>query len=131
MLELVESLGGRPVGDVHEGPQLHFPLAVRLPERYRTDPEAIGALLLRTPAGEQIPLSRLAAIRPVEGPATITREWGQRRITVQCNVRGRDVGSFVAEAQEKIARQVKLPPGRYRIEWGGEFENMERAPQRV
>jgi cobalt-zinc-cadmium resistance protein CzcA len=61
-----------------------------------------------------------------EGPATINREWGRRRITVQCNVRGRDVGSFVAEAQKKIAEQVKLPEG-YSIEWGGQFENMQRA----
>jgi cobalt-zinc-cadmium resistance protein CzcA len=61
-----------------------------------------------------------------EGPAMINREWGRRRITVQCNVRGRDVGSFVAEAQKKIADQVKLPEG-YTVEWGGQFENMERA----
>lgn len=130
VLELVESVGGRHVGDVCEG-QLRFPMAVRLPESYRRDPAALGALLLRTPSGEQIPMSRVARIETVEGPATISREWGQRRIVVQCNVRGRDVGSFVAEAQRKIDRQVKLPPGRYRIEWGGEFENMQRAWTRL
>jgi len=72
----------------------------------------------------------VAQVVETEGPATINREWGKRRITVQCNVRGRDVGSFVAEAQKKIAAQVKLPTG-YGIEWGGQFENMERANQRL
>ena len=65
-----------------------------------------------------------------EGPSTINREWGKRRITVQCNVRGRDVGSFVAEAQKEIAEHVMLPEG-YSIEWGGQFENMERANARL
>jgi cobalt-zinc-cadmium resistance protein CzcA len=77
-----------------------------------------------------LPLNRLAQVRETEGPATINREWGKRRITVQCNVRGRDVASFVAEAQQKIAEQVKLPTS-YSIEWGGQFENMERANQRL
>src|ERR1019366_5186020 len=81
-------------------------------------------------AGAVLPLSRVAQALEPEGPATINREWGKRRITVQCNVRGRDVGSFVAEAQKKIAGQVKLPTG-YSIEWGGQFENMERANQRL
>ena len=66
----------------------------------------------------------------IEGPATINREWGKRRITVQCNVRGRDVAGFVAEARAKIAAQVKLPEG-YTIEWGGQFENMERANRKL
>jgi cobalt-zinc-cadmium resistance protein CzcA len=83
------------------------------------------------PAGERIPLGRLAKIQIVEGPATITREWGQRRITIQCNVRGRDVGSFVAEAQRTIDERVKLPSGRYRKEWGGQFENLARARTRL
>ena len=67
----------------------------------------------------------------MEGPSTITREWGQRRITVACNVRGRDMGSFVAEARRKVAEKVQLPPGRYHIEWGGQFENLERARTRL
>ena len=66
-----------------------------------------------------------------EGPSTITREWGFRRITVTSNVRGRDIGSFLAEAQQKIQQQVKLPPGRYHIAWGGQFENLFRARQRL
>ena len=74
--------------------------------------------------------ARLARIVETEGPSTINREWGKRRITVQCNVRGRDVKSFVAEGRAKIAAQVKLPEG-YTIEWGGQFENMERANQKL
>jgi cobalt-zinc-cadmium resistance protein CzcA len=70
-------------------------------------------------------------VETVEGPSTITREWGRRRITVQCNVRGRDVGSFVAEAQRKVTSLVQLPPGRYHLEWGGQFENLQRARNRL
>ena len=80
--------------------------------------------------GSVLPLNRVAQVLETEGPATINREWGKRRITVQCNVRGRDVGSFVAEAQRKIAEQVKLPES-YSLEWGGQFENMQRANQRL
>ena len=79
--------------------QLRFPLVARLPDDKRNGAEAIGAILVPTAAGERLPLSQLADIKMVEGPATITREWGQRRITVSANVRGRDIGSFVAEAQ--------------------------------
>ncbi len=130
VLDLVESIGSKPLGEVVEG-QLRFPLVVRVPDMYRTDPQAIGAMLVSTPKGERIPLSRLTSIQIVEGPSTITREWGQRRITMQCNVRGRDVGTFVAEAQRKIAAGVQLPPGRYRLEWGGQFENLQRARTRL
>jgi heavy metal efflux system protein len=130
VLDLVQSLGSKPLGEVYEG-QLRFPLIARLPEAFRADPEAIGAILVTTPSGERIPLARLATIAAVEGPSTIKREWYQRRITVSANVRGRDMGSFVAEAQEKVAANVTLPPGRYRVEWGGQFENLERAKQRL
>ncbi|MSR57573.1 MAG: efflux RND transporter permease subunit [Planctomycetaceae bacterium] len=130
VLELVESIGSKPLGDIVEG-QLRFPLVARLPERYRQSPEAIGAILIATATGERIPLSRLAAVEIVEGPSTITREWGQRRITVTANVRGRDLGSFVAEARQKIADEVALPSGRYRVEYGGQFENLQRAATRL
>lgn len=130
VLDLVESLGGKPLGDVFED-QLRFPLVVRLPERIRSSPEAIGTILVTTPAGEHIPLSRLASVQVVPGPSTITREWGQRRISISCNVVGRDMGSFVAEAQRAISEHVQLPPGRYHIEWGGQFENLERARRRL
>ena len=125
VLDAVEAVGSRKVGEVREG-ERRFPLVVRLPDQQRTDPEALANMLIPTESGAVLPLSRLADIVETEGPSTINREWGQRRITVQCNVRDRDVASFVAEAQKKIAAEVKLPEG-YSIEWGGQFENMERA----
>jgi cobalt-zinc-cadmium resistance protein CzcA len=130
ILDLVESIGSKPLGEVVEE-QLRFPLVVRLPEEFRASPEAIGAMLLATPTGERIPLARLATIEVVEGPSTITREWGQRRITITANVRGRDLGSFVAEAKQRIAAEVALPGERYRVEYGGQFEHLERAQRRL
>ncbi|MCX6967655.1 MAG: CusA/CzcA family heavy metal efflux RND transporter [Verrucomicrobia bacterium] len=125
VLDAVEAVGSKKVGEVREG-ERRFPLVVRLPDQQRTDPEALANMLIPTESGAVLPLSRLAAIVETEGPSTINREWGQRRITVQCNVRDRDVASFVAEAQKKIAAEMKLPEG-YSIEWGGQFENMQRA----
>lgn len=130
VLELVESVGSKPLGEVVEG-QLRFPLVVRLPERFRSSPQSIGAMLISTASGERIPLSRLANVDVVEGPSTITREWGQRRITITANIRGRDLGSFVAAAQQKIAEQVSMPSARYRVEYGGQFENLQRAQTRL
>ena len=130
VLDLVEALGSFELGEVFEG-QLRFPLIARLPEHIRTSPEAIGAIQLRTASGQRIPLGRLADIQAIEGPSTITREWGYRRINISSNIRGRDMGSFVAEAQQKIDEQVKLPPGRYHLEWGGQFENLITARQRL
>ena len=130
VLDLIQSVGSLEVGQVVEG-QLRFPLVVRLPDRLRSSPEAIGTIQVATPTGERIPLSRLSDIAMVEGPSTITREWGQRRITITTNIRGRDMGTFVAEAQQKVGEKVKLSPGRYSLEWGGQFENYERARNRL
>lgn len=130
IMDLVESISGKELGQpVVEG-QLRFPLVARLPDRYRVDGDAISSIPISTSSGQRLPLSTLAKIELVDGPSTITREWGQRRTTVQVNVRGRDVGSFVNEAQSKIRSLVHLPP-RYRIEWGGQFENMQRARLRL
>jgi cobalt-zinc-cadmium resistance protein CzcA len=129
VLNVVEAVGTKKVGEIREG-QRRFPLVVRLPDRQRTDPDALANTLIQTATGSVLPLNRVAQVLETEGPATINREWGKRRITVQCNVRGRDVGSFVAEAQRKIADQVKLPES-YSLEWGGQFENMQRANQRL
>ncbi len=129
VLNVVEAVGSRRVGDVREG-QRRFPLVVRLPDKQRTDPDALAATLIPTAAGPVLPLNQVAKITEMEGPSTINREWGKRRITVQCNVRGRDVKSFVAEGRAKILAQVKLPEG-YTIEWGGQFENMERANRKL
>ncbi|MAT52332.1 MAG: CusA/CzcA family heavy metal efflux RND transporter [Porticoccaceae bacterium] len=130
IMHLVESLGSKHVGEVYEG-QLRFPLVIRLPEKARANPDAIRSILVATPSGERIPLARLADVEIVEGPNTIKREWYQRRITVEANVRGRDLGTFVAEAQRKVDKQIVLPPGRYRVEWGGQFENLQRAQARL
>jgi cobalt-zinc-cadmium resistance protein CzcA len=130
VMNLVRSLGTHNVGEVYEG-QLRFPLIIRLPEKARASPEAIKQILVATPSGQRIPLSRLATIEKVEGPNTIKRDWYQRRITIESNVRGRDLGSFVAEARRVIAEKVQLPPGRYRVEWGGQFENLQRAQLRL
>jgi len=129
VMEKLEAVSGKPVGDVVED-QLRFPLAVRLPEEYRSSPEGIASLSVTGPTGEHIPLTRLADIEEVRGPKLISSEWGERRIALQCNVRGRDIGSFVAEAQKRIDAEVKLPDG-FRIDWGGQFENMVRAQRRL
>jgi heavy metal efflux system protein len=130
ILDLVESIGSKALGEVVED-QLRFPLVVRLPEEFRKSPEAIGAMLLVTPTGERIPLARLATLEIVEGPSTITRDRGQRRITITANVRGRDLGTFVAEAKQRISAEVALPGERYRVEYGGQFEHLERAQTRL
>jgi cobalt-zinc-cadmium resistance protein CzcA len=129
VLGVVEALGGRRAGEIREG-QRRFPLVVRLPDRQRSDPGALAATLIPTSAGPVVRLDQVARLVPTEGPSTIQREWGRRRITVQCNTRGRDVASFVAEAKRHVAREVALPEG-YTVEWGGQFENMERANRRL
>ncbi|MDR1382713.1 MAG: CusA/CzcA family heavy metal efflux RND transporter [Planctomycetaceae bacterium] len=130
VLELVESIGGKPVGEIIEG-EPRFPLVIRLPEKYRDDPKMLAEMPMLLPTGEQIPLGRMTKIEVIEGPSTISREWGLRRITISANVRGRDLGSFVKEAQTKIAEQVMMPSARYRVEYGGQFENMESAQKRL
>ncbi|MEI6084477.1 MAG: CusA/CzcA family heavy metal efflux RND transporter [Verrucomicrobiota bacterium] len=129
VLSIVEAVGTKHVGEIREG-QRRFPLVVRLPDRQRTDPDALAATLIPTATGAVLPLESVAKITFTEGPATINREWGRRRTVIQCNVRGRDVASFVAEAKAKVAAEVKLPEG-YVTEWGGQFENMERANARL
>lgn len=129
VLNVVEAVGGKKVGVVREG-QRHFPLVVRLPERQRTDPDALAATLIPTATGAVLPLEGAARIVETEGPASINREWARRRVTVQVNVRGRDVAGFVAEAKQKIAAAVRLPEG-YSMDWGGQFENMQRANRRL
>jgi cobalt-zinc-cadmium resistance protein CzcA len=129
VLDVVRAVGGLRVGEAVEG-DLRVPLAVRLAEPHRQDVKRLGALLVNTPTGERLPLSRLAEVKLTEGPATIGREWGQRRITVSCNIRGRDLGGFVAEAKEKMA-SLRLPDERYHLAWGGQFEHYERARNRL
>jgi len=129
VLGVVEAVGSRRVGEIREG-QRRFPLAVRLPDAQRTDREALAATLIPTAGGPVVRLDQVAQLVVTEGPSTIQREWSRRRITVQCNVRGSDVASFVKEAKERIRDQVELPEG-YTLDWGGQFENMERANRRL
>ena len=130
VLDVVESVGGKAVGQIVEG-QYRFPVVVRLPEGRREGPESLATIPLRSPAGEILPLGRIAAIESIRGPKYVTREWSERRVVVQCNVRGRDVGGFVAEAQGAIDQRVELPEGQFRVVWGGQFENMQRAQKRL
>lgn len=128
VLEFVEVIGTRRVGEVFEG-QRKFPLAVRLPDSHRGDADALRAALIPTRSGLRLPLRSVATVTEEEGISTINREWGRRLIRVQCNVAGRDVASFVEEAQARIAAELELPEG-YVIDWGGQFENLANAKVR-
>lgn len=134
---IATAIGGKAVTQVFEG-ERRFTLLLRFPEQFRYDVEAIKELLLRpasvTPGaqsapgtgGRLIPLNAIADIQVVDGPAIISREFAKRRVVVGVNVHERDMGGFVAELQERTAKEIKLPPGYYFV-WGGQFENMERA----
>ena len=120
---------GEVVSQVIDG-QKRYSVAIRVADRYRSDPDAIRGILLRAPGGEEVALDQLARIQVTRGPEKIEREEGQRRIVVMSNVRGRDLGSFVAEVRSKLERELTLPPG-YFVEYGGQFENQQRAMQRL
>jgi cobalt-zinc-cadmium resistance protein CzcA len=128
VLDFIEAVGGRSVGEIIEG-QRRFPLVVRLPDNLRSDVDALAGTAIPTRAGPLLALRSLADVKETEGPATINREWGRRLIKVQCNVRGRDVASFVEEARGRVDREVNLPEG-YVIEWGGQFEHLQRSKLR-
>ena len=124
--EVIEmAIGGKVATEIYEG-ERRFSAIVRLPQADRKDIAAIRNLVVSAPNGAQIPMSRLARIDVADGPAQISREMAKRRIVVGINVADRDLGGFVAELQQAIASQVKLPSG-YTLEWGGQFQNMERA----
>jgi cobalt-zinc-cadmium resistance protein CzcA len=126
VMEIVShAIGGNAVTEVIEG-QKRFTVYLRLKEEYRNDIETIKNLLVASPSGVRVPISQLAQIQIEEGPPTISRENAQRRVVIQCNVRGRDLGGFVQEARSAIEKNVKLPSG-YFVEWGGQFENQQRA----
>ncbi|MFO0903462.1 MAG: CusA/CzcA family heavy metal efflux RND transporter [Pirellulales bacterium] len=129
LLETVAAAGGIEVGGVFEG-RARFPIMVRFPTEWRQDPERIRQLPVRTPQGALLPLGELADVLLEETPPSIEHEANRRRTFVQCNVRGRDVASFVTEARALINRDVKLPTG-YEIAWGGDFENLQSASLRL
>lgn len=127
--QVVETaIGGKEASKVYEGQKV-FGLSVRFPESARNDVEPIRNILITSTTGALIPLGQLAKVYVTEGPAQISREMAQRRIVIECNVTDRDIGSFVAEAKEKIDAAIKFPPG-YLVTWGGQFENQQRAMKR-
>jgi len=123
------AIGGETAGQVFEGVR-RFDIFVRYDEAARATPEAIRELVINTPSGLLIPLRQVAEVAEIVGPRQITRENTQRFITIQTNVRGRDIGSFVTEGQGRITEAVDLPSG-YLIEWGGQFELQQEANQRL
>jgi len=129
VLEFVEAIGGTPVGEVRIE-ERRFPLAIRLPDRFREDTRALDDVLVTTETGERIPLGELAAIREIEGPATVTREWQKRRVVVSVNVRDRDLGGFVAEIEERLANELPLEENEY-FSFGGQYEHLERSQRRL
>ncbi|MBW1816513.1 MAG: efflux RND transporter permease subunit [Deltaproteobacteria bacterium] len=123
------AVGGQAAGQIFEGIR-RFDITVRFAPESRRNAEQIGDILISAPGGEKLPLAQLASIEEIIGPRQITRENNQRFITVQCNVRGRDIGSFVSDAQKAIDENVQLPPG-YLISWGGQFELQQEANKRL
>jgi len=119
------AVAGSAATQIYEG-ERRFAAVVRYPENFRNSVREIRNILLTAPGGEQVPLSALADIKLSEGASQIKREMARRRINVGVNVVDRDLGGFVAELQQEVARKVQLPPGYY-FEWGGQFENMQRA----
>lgn len=126
---LSTAVGGGEVGMIYDGDR-RFDLVVRLPEEIRQDIPALSNLPVSLPGGDYVPLSEVATIELTEAPSQISRENAKRRVVVTSNVRGRDLGSFVEEAQQRIAEQVQLPPG-YWIEYGGTYEQLQSASQRL
>ena len=135
VLDLVSvAVGGREAGLVFEGDR-RFPIVVRLPEEIRADIPALENLPIPVTQNSDngnvfIPLKEIASFRLSDGPNQISRENGKRRVVVQANVRGRDIGSFVVQAQQALDQKVKLPAG-YWVEWGGQFENLKSARDRM
>ncbi len=129
--EIIETaVGGKVATTVVDG-QMRFAVLVRFPEEKRDGIPAIDRILVPSPEGPRVPLGQLAEIREVEAPAQISRENGMRRVVVECNIRGRDMGSFVGEVREAIGPIVQGLPSGYFVDFGGQFENQQRAMQRL
>ncbi len=123
------SVGGEVAGELFEGIK-RFAIFVRFPKEFRDTPDAIKNILIKAPDGQLVPLGQLAKVEEVVGPRQITRENNQRFITIQCNVTGVDIGTFVKKAQERLEKEVSLPPG-YMVTWGGQFELQQEANKRL
>jgi heavy metal efflux system protein len=129
VLSAVDAVGGVTVGEVIEG-RRRFPLRVRLAEGARADVDTLRRLPLRLEGGALVPLEAVARVEVVDEPQVVNHDAGGRCLIVQCNVRGRDLGGFVAEAQRRVEGAARLPPG-YHLRWGGQFENLARARLRL
>jgi heavy metal efflux system protein len=128
--DVVETaIGGKAASTLWEG-ERHFDVTVRLTEASRASLDRIPDIRVATPTGAQVPLAQLARVEIAPGASSITREANMRFVGIKCNVRGRDLGGFVAEAQRRVAAAVKLPPNSF-LSWGGEFENQRRAMARL
>ena len=126
VMEIVATaVGGESISEVIEG-QRRFDVYLRVAEEFRDSPEAIGRLWITNDTGLRVPISQVAEISLVDGPPVISRENAQRRVVIQANIRGRDMGGFVREAQDAIDERIQLPAG-YFVTWGGQFENQQRA----
>ncbi|MBK8482449.1 MAG: efflux RND transporter permease subunit [Proteobacteria bacterium] len=128
-LDAIEAIGGRGVGEVYEG-ERRFRLQVRVPAALRDDIDELRNLPVSGASGPLVPLGQIASIQIVDSPASVSRENVRRRTNVEVNVRGRDLASFVHDAQARIQSQVPMPPG-YVIRWGGQFENLSAATERL
>jgi len=129
VLDTVEAIGGRPVGEIVEGNR-RFTLQVRFPPDERNSAVAIGNLRVGDREGHFIPLAQIADIEDQEGPAQISRENGRRRINIEANVRGRDLAGFVSEAQKAVSSKITIP-SEYQLTWGGQFEQLQSASERL
>jgi len=123
------AIGGKSISKLYDGSK-RFDIVVRYSSEYRSSIESIKDMQILSSTGARIPLSQLASIKLIDGPTIIQREDGKRQISVRTNIRERDQGSFVKEAQEKVSRRVTLPKG-YSLDWGGQFENLSRAAKRL
>jgi heavy metal efflux system protein len=129
VLDVISTLGGRAAGVVLEESR-RYPLQVRFSPDARSSVDAVKRLLVRAPSGERVPLEQIAEVRIEDGPAQISHEQGRRRVTIELNVRGRDLASFVAEAEEALEAADVVPPS-YFVDWGGQFENLAAASKRL
>ena len=123
------AIGGKVVGEVLEREEV-YDVFLRYQEPFRQNPESIGSILVEGPSGQTVPLSTLADIESSEGPVQISREAAQRRVVIQANVRGRDLGSYVEEVQQLVDEKINLPPG-YHMEWSGQYEHLRSGRARL
>ena len=127
---LIEAaIGGRPISKLYDGPQ-RFGIVVRYGDAYRGSLDAIQRIEIPSPTGGRIPLVQIATVALIDGPTIIYRQDGLRQISVRTNIRGRDQGGFVEEAQQKVTARITMPKG-YTVRWGGQYENLSRAALRL